>query len=53
MKKVILKRIADAFEKMAIGSAIIGIFQQNALGVYVGAGCMVASIFFTIWEAKK
>ena len=35
MKKSILKRIADALEKLAIGSALIGIFKGVDLGVQV------------------
>lgn len=53
MKKALLKRISDALEKLSIGSALIGIFQQNPLGVQVGIACMLGSIILTIWEAKS
>jgi len=52
MKKAILKRIADGLEKLAIGSALIGIFKGVDLGVHVAVGCFVGSLVLTMWEAK-
>ena len=52
MKKAVLKRIADGLEKLAIGSALIGIFKEVNLGVYVAIGCFVGSLILTMWEAK-
>ena len=48
MKKAILKRTADALERMAIGSALIGIFQQVSLGVNIGIGSTAASMVLTM-----
>lgn len=53
MKKAVLKRAADAMEKLAIGSALIGIFQEVGFGVYLGMVCMAASFILTAWEARK
>ncbi len=53
MKKAILKRAADAMEKLAIGSALIGIFQEVGFGVYLGMACMAVSFILTAWEAQK
>ena len=53
LKKSLLKRIADALEKLAIGSALIGIFKGVDLGVQVAIGCFVGSLILTIWEAKS
>ena len=53
MKKAILKRTADALEKLAIAALVIGLFQAKALGIVVGAACIALSYAFTIWEARK
>ena len=53
MKKALLKRVADALEKLSVGSALIGIFRSNDLGVYVALGCMIACLILSAWEAKK
>lgn len=53
MNKAILKRAADALEKLAIGSALVGIFQQVSLGVYMGMACMAVSFVLTALEARK
>ena len=52
MKKAVLKRIADGLEKLAIGSALIGIFKEVNWGVYVAIGCFVDSLILTMCEAK-
>ena len=53
MKKTILKRTADFFEKLAAGSILVGVFQEQTAGIWVGVAFIVASYFFTMWEAKK
>jgi hypothetical protein len=53
MKKVLLKRTADALEKLAIGSMLVGLFRDNEVGLAVGIGCLAASYVFTVWEAKS
>jgi hypothetical protein len=53
MKKAILKRTADALEKMAIASLVMGLFHDKALGIGLGALFLAGSYAFTGWEAKK
>ena len=36
MKKAILKRTADCFEKLAVGSMLVGLFQGKAVGLLLG-----------------
>ena len=52
MKKILLKRVADSLEKLAVGSSLIGIFKQDKLGIYVALGCFVASLLLTALEAR-
>ena len=52
MKKAILKRTADALEKLAIGSMLVGLFQTQSIGLFMVLGCLVGSFIFTVWEAK-
>lgn len=53
MKKAILKRTADALEKLAVGSMLVGLFQNKAAGILIGLGCMATSYMLTIWESKS
>ena len=53
MKKAILKRTADALEKLAIAAFVMGLFNEKAYGIIVGVVCLVASYTFTAWEARK
>ena len=53
MKKSLLKRTADALEKMAIASMVMGLFHDKPLGIAIGVICFAASYLFTIWEARK
>lgn len=53
MRKTFLKRTADIFEKLAIGSMLVGLFQSQALGIFVGFVSLVASYIFTYLEAKE
>ena len=52
-KKTILKRTADIFEKFAIGSMLIGVFQGQQLGIIIGLACAVFSYIFSFLEAKQ
>lgn len=52
VKKAILKRLADALEKMGIGCGVVGIFQGYASGVYIGVVCMSLSFLLSIMEAR-
>lgn len=51
MKKTILKRTADIMEKLAIGSILVGLFQGQQQGLYIGIFCLCATYLFSIWEA--
>jgi hypothetical protein len=53
MKKAILKRTADALEKMAIASAVMGLFDDKQIGIVIAAGCISASYIFTYWRPKN
>jgi len=53
MKKAILKYAAGALEKLAVGSMLVGLYQDNKIGIYIGIGCFVAGSFFIAWEARK
>ena len=53
MKKAILKRTADAMEKLAIGSMLVGLFQGQQAGIWIGLGFLAASYILTAWEAKS
>lgn len=53
MKKVFLKRTADALEKLAIAGIAIGIFQGHNLGMWLGAVFMVMSYYVTYRETKS
>lgn len=46
MKKAILKRTADALEKLAIGSMLVGLFQGHQVGIYIGLGLYGIQLYF-------
>jgi hypothetical protein len=52
MKKAILKRTADALEKMAIGGMLVGLFQGEQSGILLGVVFFAMSYAFTAWESK-
>ena len=52
MKKAILKRTADALEKMAIASAVMALYHSSQVGIAIATGCIVMSYFFTVLEAR-
>lgn len=53
MKKAILKRTADALEKLAVGSMLVGLFQGKSVGIGIGVIFLVLSYIFTALEAKS
>ena len=48
----VLKRFADAFEKVAAGSLLVGFFQDRPLGIWIGIGCLAISQVIT-WRVCK
>lgn len=42
-----VKRIADILEKFAVGSLLIGLYQQNALAVILGIAGLIACLHVT------
>ena len=42
-----LKRTADWLEKMSVAAMAVGIFQGQSVGVFLGLGCFVASLYLT------
>lgn len=53
MKKAILKRTADALEKLAIAGIAIALFQNKPSGIWIALGFLAVSYVFTAWEAKS
>jgi hypothetical protein len=41
------KRIADIIEKFAVGSLLIGLYQQKALAVFLGFAGIIACLYLT------
>lgn len=42
-----VKRIADILEKFAVGSLLIGLYQQNWLAVFLGFAGVIAFLYLT------
>ena len=42
-----VKRIADILEKFAVGSLLIGLYQQNILAVLLGFAGIIACLYLT------
>lgn len=42
-----VRRIADILEKFAVGSLLIGLYQQNLLAVCLGFGGVFACLYLT------
>lgn len=42
-----VKRIADILEKFAVGSLLIGLYQQNWLAVFLGFAGVIACLYLT------
>lgn len=41
------KRIADILEKFAVGSLLVGLYQQQALAVILGVAGLIACLHVT------
>ena len=44
MKKSLIKRTADALEKLAVGSILVGLFQDKENGIWFGVFCMIMQL---------
>lgn len=57
MKKSIIKRISDALEKLAVGAALVGLFQvqeSDAIKAFsIGGICFLLSLILTALEKKS
>jgi len=42
-----VKRIADILEKFAVGSLLIGLYQESALAVFLGCSGIIACLYLT------
>ena len=51
--KAMTKRIADAMEKMSIGSFLYWMFQDRASGIFVGIVMMLLSLAITANGARR
>lgn len=49
----VAKLTSSAMEKLAVGSALVGIFQQNSEGLWICAICFGVSAFITALDARK
>ena len=47
-RKALVKRSADILEKMSIASLAVGIFQSQAIGVWIGLGCLAVCMVLTL-----
>ena len=52
-KKAVMKRTADALEKIAIAGIALGMYQNRTEGIWIAGIFLVASYVFTIWETRK
>ena len=52
VKKAVMKRTADALEKIAIAGIALGMFQGKTGGIWIAGAFLAASYLFTIGEAK-
>ena len=53
MKKSFLRLTADTMQKLAIGSILVGLFQDHAIGLWLGLLFLTASYILTAWEVKS
>ena len=51
MKVKLLKRAADALEKLGVASIAVGLFQDKEEALWVGGVCLVLSFALTTLEA--
>ncbi|WP_165072871.1 hypothetical protein [Desulfovibrio sp. ZJ200] len=42
-----VKRIADILEKFAVGSLLIGLYQQNVFAVFLGFAGVIGCLYLT------
>ena len=52
MKKAILKYAAGALEKPAVGSMLVGLYQDKEIGLWIGCACFVVGSILSAWEGK-
>ena len=52
MKKSFLWLTADTMQKLAIGSILVGLFQGQGVGLWLGIGFLAASYLLTAWEVR-
>ena len=52
MKKAILKYAAGALEKLAVGSMLVGLYQDKKIGLCIGIACFVMGCIFSAEEVK-
>ena len=45
------KRIVDILEKLGGASLAIGLFQGQQVGLWLGMGCLLASVLLTVEDA--
>ena len=50
MKKAILKYAAGALEKLAVGSMLVGLYQDKELGIWIGIACFTLGCIFSAVE---
>ena len=50
--RAVVKRIADAYEKLGVASLAVGLFQNIEAGLWIGAGCLATSIIITAIQEK-
>ena len=46
-----LKRVADILANLGVASLAVGLFQNSQTGLWLGMGCLVASIVMTREDA--
>ena len=53
MKKAILKLTADTMQKLGIGGILVGLFQGQSTGLWLGLAFLTGSYLLTIWEVTS
>lgn len=49
----IAKLTASALEKLAVGSALVGIFQGRNEGIALALGCFIISAIIVFWDERR
>ena len=52
VKKAILKYAAGALEKLAVGSALVGLYQDKEIGLWIAAACFVVGCILSAREVR-